>query len=1121
MTRFLAIAVTLFSAKVAVCAALVTHHMDANLYPATPDGIISANEYGSGNAHAFTGGGSGFGGQFGNATVFMKAGPNHLYIAFSNLGVPGDGNQYILYLHTRAGGFQPDGLEMDDTADDGRRNASILSLNGTEFVTFDEGAARRPDYALVFNNRDPGGDGFSALFELAGAGNTHGLIPHERAGLGTSVVEFRIPLDDLGLAHGDSVDFSGFNISGTGFLSNEGIPATGLGANPGFADGQTNIFADFHRFAIPATGPQVGLNERAANITLTLPQNPPSGGVGAYAVEDTLNGIHFFTPICIRSPPGETNRLFIGERNGRITVVTNLAAPVREEFLDIRFKVNLSGEGGLLGFDFHPDFASNGYFYVNFATTTNTALGSGFHVRLSRFQVSPTNNNFASPTTEVALITQFHRASNHNGGDVHFGPDGYLYVGLGDEGGGNDPYNNGQAISSNFFASIIRIDVDKRPGSLAPNPHPAIDGATTNYAVPPDNPFIGYSQFNGIAVNPDMVRTEIYAIGLRNPWRFSFDPITHELYAADVGQGAREEVNLIVKGGNYGWAYREGNIAGPKAPPPGFTNGINPILDYVHGTGTNQGRSITGGYVYRGTRFPDMTGKYFFADYVSGNIWYLTHNGTNATAFQRIGGAANIITFGVDPRDGDLLIGRIPETPLHRIVQTTSGAGAFPQTLADTGAFHDPADLTPYAGIVPYDLNVPFWSDGADKIRWFSIPDTNSVIAFDPEQPWTAPTGTVWIKHFDLMLTSGVPESVRRIETRFLVRNNSGSGGYGVTYRWGESMTDAILVPDEGLNESFVVDQGGVIVTQVWRYPSRAECLVCHRADAGFALGFNTPQLNRDFDYGDRVTNQLCALSEVGYLDADVQDTIHTLRALAHPTNEAYSIAYRARSFLQVNCAQCHLPGGGAPYSWDGRIATPLSLADILDAPLLNDQGDPDNRVIRRGNVGQSMIHTRITTLGSSRMPPLASSVIDTQSVALVAAWINELASHQTLAEWQIEHFASTNHPDAHPKADPDEDGADNETEYLTETDQTDPDEVWAMTLEIDGDTPVIRFPRVADRGFDVQASTNLLDPLSWQSLNVPGNAPIMTGSTLDEAINDTSATNLMFRYYRTRIFEH
>ena len=604
--------------------------------------------------------------------------------------------------------------------------------------------------------------------------------------------------------------------------------------------------------------------ERVPNTTLQVPAAPPGY---LYTSTNALGTLTFNNPVAIVVPPAETNRLFVVEKRGRIVVITNLASPTPTIFMDIAPRVTSSadndvgGEEGLLGLDFHPGYATNGFFYVFYTGDDSTAAGTGRHDVLSRFSTNPSDPNDGLTDSEVKLIRQRDEAPNHNGGDLHFGADGYLYVSLGDEGGGDDSGNNSQRITNDFFSGILRLDVDQRPGSLNPNLHAGV-AAPANYAIPPDNPFVHTSLggdwngiFNGATLtnNLQLVRTEFWAVGLRNPWRFSFDPVTGWLYCGDVGQNQREEIDLIVRRGNYGWAYLEGIVAGPKTPPPGFTS-INPLLDYGH----SEGISIIGGVVYRGQRITPLHGAYVFADYgSSGQIWMTRYNGTNATAKQFLLSDSAISAFGVDPRNGDVLYADLNtgvDSTIDRIMPTTPTGQQFPTNLALTGAFADLATLTPNPGIVPYDINLPFWSDNALKTRWFSVPNTNLTIAFAREGNWSFPNGAVWIKHFDLELTNGVPQSRRRLETRFIVKHSDGV--YGITYRWDDSLTNATLVSEQGLDEPFVIDEGGGILrTQVWHYPSQAECLQCHTAAGGLALGFNAAQLNREFDYSGTVTN--------------------------------------------------------------------------------------------------------------------------------------------------------------------------------------------------------------------------------------------------------------------------
>lgn len=267
------------------------------------------------------------------------------------------------------------------------------------------------------------------------------------------------------------------------------------------------------------------------------------------------------------------------------------------------------------------------------------------------------------------------------------------------------------------------------------------------------------------------------------------------------------------------------------------------------------------------------------------------------------------------------------------------------------------------------------------------MPNTNLVIGFEPDGNWLFATGTLWIKHFELELTNGVPVSRKRLETRFLVKDPTGV--YGLTYRWGESLTNAMLVAEEGMDEEFVIDEGGGILrTQVWYYPRRVERLQCHTDADEYGLGFNMPQLNMNFNYNGRVTNQIAALSLAGYFNTNVTDA-HAFWALAAATNTNASLEYRVRSYRAANCAQCHQSGGPAYGAlWDARITTSTEDAGIVFGPLANDSENSGQYVITPNSLTNSMLLTRISKRVAGQMPPLASSVLDTQAIALVSAWI-------------------------------------------------------------------------------------------------------------------------------------
>ena len=390
-----------------------------------------------------------------------------------------------------------------------------------------------------------------------------------------------------------------------------------------------------------------------------------------YQTEPAFAGLRFNQPVAIVSPPGDANRLFVLEKPGRIMVVDLAAArPVARVFLDLTERVgDDSSEMGVLALAFHPDWRKNRQFYIWYTSCHTRGFNTEREDRLARFLISPEDPAVADPASEQLMITQADGAPNHNGGELLFGTDGYLYASLGDEGAARDSFQNSQRIDKNFFSGILRLDVDQRAGNLPPNPHPSVHAGT--YRVPADNPFVGATSFNGKPVDPARVHTEFWAVGLRNPWRMSFDPATGWLWCGDVGQDLHEEIDLIVRGGNYGWNYREGPFPFRRDPPPPEAKFIDPIFDYAH-SATERKKSITGGLVYRGQRLADLEGKYLFAEYVSGEIWALTPDGDKPVGperVQQIAEASSIVSFARDPRNGDVLLASISRGQILRLVR--------------------------------------------------------------------------------------------------------------------------------------------------------------------------------------------------------------------------------------------------------------------------------------------------------------------------------------------------------------------------------------------------------------------------------------------------------------------
>lgn len=352
-----------------------------------------------------------------------------------------------------------------------------------------------------------------------------------------------------------------------------------------------------------AIAPERLAGQESPTINLAEPPAGLETSPMAIRVVEAYPDLRIARPIVITGAGDGSGRLFIADQFGRIFVIPQDDTEVEEPelFLDIRESVTYKdqeNEEGLLGLAFHPQFSSNGKFYVYYTTSQRPHVSV-----ISQFRVDAANPAVGDPASEVELMRIDQPFWNHNGGTLAFGPDGYLYVGLGDGGKANDPLQSGQDVSK-LLGSILRIDVDRPSGGKA-------------YGIPADNPLVGNRN----------AWPEIYAWGLRNVWRLSFDPETGDLWAADVGQNDWEEINLIVKGGNYGWSLREGanrfTLGGGKGSGP-RPDLIDPLVEYPHTE--DWGKSVTGGAVYRGTATPELQGYYLYGDYISGRLWALLYD---------------------------------------------------------------------------------------------------------------------------------------------------------------------------------------------------------------------------------------------------------------------------------------------------------------------------------------------------------------------------------------------------------------------------------------------------------------------------------------------------------------
>jgi glucose/arabinose dehydrogenase len=540
--------------------------------------------------------------------------------------------------------------------------------------------------------------------------------------------------------------------------------------------------------------------------------DPPS----AMTTVNAFPNLIFDRPVHATSALDGTNRLFVVEKPGVIKVFPNNPQAKASDvgiFLNIVSKVDSGpNEAGLLSVAFHPNYANNGFFFVHY----NRNNGGQLQTVIARFSVSADANK-ASTSSEKIVMTMNQPWGNHNGGQIEFGHDGFLYIGMGDGGAGGDPLGSGQDLSS-LLGKMLRIDVDT-PGT---------------YKIPADNPF---------AANPAQGRPEIWAWGLRNPWRFSFDRLTGQLWTGDVGQDVWEEVHIVEAGKNYGWNIMEGNHC--FKPKFGCNEeGLElPITEYDHSVG----ESITGGFVYRGKEQPNLFGAYIYGDYGSGRIFAVRFGAEEEAQVTELVNTKHFIaSFGED-ENGELLVVDFPyfnptQGRLYRLVPQTQGANStnqFPLKLSQTGCFSNIKNATPSDGLLSYSVNAPLWHDGADSERYVALPQGAKFSTKTPGA-WAFPDGTVFIKTFVYGKDTANPF---RVETRFEIKSASGYDYY--SYKWNEDQSDAVLLSGAA-EHSFEI--GGETVT--WHYPSRSQCKSCHLKAADSVLGWHTGQLNKTHKMG-------------------------------------------------------------------------------------------------------------------------------------------------------------------------------------------------------------------------------------------------------------------------------
>ncbi|MGH0034638.1 MAG: PQQ-dependent sugar dehydrogenase [Myxococcota bacterium] len=779
-------------------------------------------------------------------------------------------------------------------------------------------------------------------------------------------------------------------------------------------------------FAPPAAGQARGI---AAPVPVgaffdgALPTRTPNSPTSSsWQVVPAFPNLLFDETTVITASPS-SNRLYVGSRDGVVYFFdgTDPDTSTKTEFVDLSDRVAVVWDGGFLGMAFHPEFEVPGSpfrndVYVYYATycpidasgngvdlaacdpsypTSSTGGFFGTYLRLSRLQVHD-GTDVADPASEQVLLNIRLYNGSHRGGGLVFGDDGLLHLTVGDQ----FRYETAQDMTDTLEGGTLRFavdvtDIDLGAGTWTcpPDSHmprrvfdTADEVSGRTYCIPDDNPWLDPtgSDFE-----------EYFTIGNRAPHRMTRDILTGRLWSGEIGQSTREEINIIEKGRNYGWPFREGLTTGVRGEPASIVGTLtDPVVDFTR----SEANAIIGGYVYRGTMFPELYGIYLAGGYGQRKIWAVTYeeaSGTGSKVQIATFSPGSLATFGQD-NAGEVYLGGLgAQKPIYRLDRVGEPPPDAPALLSSIGLFDDIVNLVPSSKLIPYDLNVPFWSDGAIKTRWIAVPNDGThdapdeQIAFSADSNWDYPVGTVLVKHFELPIDETNPSLTRRLETRLQVKNEDGEF-YGLTYKWRADHSDADLLAT-GLVEDVEVTTPTGTRLQPWVYPSRDQCLFCHSSVAGGALGPRTHQLNGDLLYPETgvVDNQLRALNHIGiFSPALVEAAIPTYLAASPVGDVSAPIEDRARAYLDSNCSYCHRPGTGNRAQFDARYTTPLLSANLVYGGVADDLGVPGAAVIFPGDLMKSVAYHRILSLAAIAMPPLAKNVVDQPGADLVGHWI-------------------------------------------------------------------------------------------------------------------------------------
>ncbi len=688
--------------------------------------------------------------------------------------------------------------------------------------------------------------------------------------------------------------------------------------------------------------------------------------------------IPWFTIRINRIP--ETRDYLAIEKGGTVTKFSWDDIDETRVVLDMKDIVMAKGESGMLDVAFHPQFhneSSEHYreIYLAYNYAFDPVDEQRNFLRLSRFYFSEDLNTI-NRTSEEILIQQFSSNPNHNAAKLFFDGEEYLYFTIGDEGGAYDLYRNGQLLDRELFSGIIRIDINndssrshpirRQPARSFGVPAGYPENFTRNYMIPNDNPWVDAS---------GRYLEEFYAIGLRNPFTATLDREGGGIWVGDVGQEGQEEITFMTKGTNGQWPYMEGRIRHQETPENLL--GIEAIPAVTYGRG--DGKSVICGYVYQGEIHAELKNTLIYGDFITGNIWSYDPERDESKVLS--GSGKQVLQFFEGPDDEIYFLALGGE-----IYQLEAPVPSdIPMLLSETGVFDDLSTLTPTQGIVPYEINTPLWSDGAEKQRWVSVPN-DRLVGYEKNDQWIFRSGTVFIKHFEMEMGGGV---TRRLETRFLIKDSRGRA-YGISYKWNESGTDANLIPAVETPVDTLEFLDGT--RRAWNYPSRSQCLQCHTEQSDFVLGVKTAQLNRPITWnGEHHENQVILWEEIG-LFTETHD-FSSMPKMSAISDTAASSLNRFKSYLDANCSGCHQPEAVAP-QFDARFSTPIEMQDLIYNDTDGFNSIETNHIITPGNPNSSELFRRDAEEEASwRMPPLARNMVDGEYIEFLREFIKELGA--------------------------------------------------------------------------------------------------------------------------------